>query len=183
MKSLNLKFIVGLVVAAMSFAGCDALDEADDVSFDTSFKLPEDLQVNAPAGNTGPFTSAASTLDIDDPNYEKYKDRIKDITVNKIEYTISNSTDPSVVMTLGEAVFYGVNETVSTGKVATIRNKTLNNHTGELEADAAAIEKIKTILKSGGDVFVVSRATLDKAPASFKVGVTVYVTIKANALK
>lgn len=184
MTTINVKSILVILIAAISFAGCDAFEEADDVSFDTTFKIPQEMLVSE-SGTTpkNPYVSAVSTLSVDDPNYVKYKDRIKDITINKIEYTISNSTDPSVFLTLGEAVFYGVGESISTGKVASITNKALTNHTGELVADPAAIDKIKTILKSGGDVLVVSRATLSKAPITFKVSVSVSVTITANALK
>ena len=71
MKTFDLRSFAVLLMIAMSFAGCDAFEEADDVSFDTSFKLPQEIVVNETSTTPkNPYVSAVSTLSIDDPNYE-----------------------------------------------------------------------------------------------------------------
>jgi hypothetical protein len=184
MKNFNLKTLAVLLMAIALFSGCDKLEEADDVTFDVKFKLPKTFEVTEEAENpVNPYTSLASTMDIDNPEFDKYKDKIKDVKVNKIEYTISAfAADGPVTMTLGEAIFFGFGETIATGQIASVASKALSNHTGELTASAAALEKIEQIILEDGEVFVASRCNLSDAPVFFNVNVTLYVTVTANAL-
>ncbi|HEY0742241.1 MAG TPA: hypothetical protein VGD40_12295 [Chryseosolibacter sp.] len=181
------KFIVttlAIVAVITTFSSCDLLDKADDVTFDVQFKVPTSFEVSEEAENpVNPYTSLQSTMDVDNPQYDQYKNKIKDVTINKIEYTISNfSADGPVTLTSGEAIFFGTGETIAAGKIASVTNKALSNHTGELQASAAALEEIEKIIFEDGEVFVVSRATLSDAPVFFNVNVTIHATIKANAL-
>jgi hypothetical protein len=185
MKKFNFRTLAGLLLVLVLFGACDKLEEADDITFDVKFTLPKTFEVTEEADEpANPYTSLVSTMDIDNPEFDVYKDKIKDVKVNKIEYTISSfAADEPVTMTLGEAIFFGVGETIATGQIASVSSKALSNHTGELTASASALEKIEKIILEDGEVFVASRCNLTAAPVFFNVNVTVYVTVTANALK
>jgi hypothetical protein len=176
---------VCFLLSAFLFSGCDLLDKADDVKFTTDFTLPQPFVVDEDLDDPqNPYLSINSSIEAEaDPEYQKYKAKVKDIVVNEIRYTISDfSADGPVTLTSGKAYFFEVGGTAASGSVAEVQNLSLSNTSGILQASPAALEAIADILLEKGEIEVASSADVSDSPVHFKVTVTLNVTITANAL-
>jgi hypothetical protein len=186
MKSIVFKPWLLFLFISVLFSGCELLDEADDVEFTTDFTLPDAFEVDEHADDpANPYMSLTSTIDAEqDPDYLKYKSKVKDIVVNEIKYTISDFSAPggAVILTSGEAIFFASGQTAASGVVASVENLPLANGSGILQASPAALETIADIILQDGEIVVQSVVNLSDAPCAFKVKVTLNVTVTANAL-
>lgn len=167
------------------FTGCDLFEDADDVTFNTTFTLPNDFHIDEDTNvPKNPYVSITSSLEVDqDPQVLKYKDKIKKIRVNKISYEIYSFNAPgAVTLVSGKTTFYEVGGTASTEAVAEVTNLALGNKSGDLTTTQASLDKIGEILLEDGEVMVVSSATLSSTPVEFYVKTIVDVSVTANAL-
>jgi len=177
---------LSLLLITLVFSGCELLDETDDVQFTTDFELPVPFVVDEDADVPGnPYTSFNSSIEAArDPEYQKYKDRVKHIVVNEIKYIISEFVaDVPVTLTSGEAKFFAKDQTVNDAVIASVSNVTIADGSGTLEASAEVLETIANIVLRDGEIHVVSVANISDAPCSFKIKVTLNVTVTANALE
>jgi hypothetical protein len=180
-----LKNLLSFTVIALLFFGCDKLEKADDVTFDATFTIPQHFEVDEQADDPeNPYTSLNSTIDAEqNAEYVKYKSKVKKIRVNKVTYTISNFDAPgAVTLVSGLAIFFENGGNAATGEIASVENLLLVNGSGELEASQDVLDTIGEILLENGEVNVVSVATVSDSPVFFHIGVTLEVSITANAL-
>jgi len=168
---------VFLLLALGSFSSCDLFDKVDDVSFDVT--LPLDFAVNEAAVNpSGKTYTDSKLLDAaSDPEVAKYASKIQEFKVNKVTYTISGASDPTITFTNGTLK-------VSSGKtIASISSASLSNTAEtELTADTAGFNELASLLLADKQELVTLQGTLSKTPVSFTVKFKFYVTLTADAL-
>jgi len=85
------KIAMTLIFASMIVASCNTVKDALDVTFDTSFKTP--FNINVPAGTKagvdGTFSESATIDPLADPDVAQYADNIKSFNVIEITGTIT----------------------------------------------------------------------------------------------
>lgn len=189
LKSLGLLFITA------AFVTCDALEEADDVTFHA------DLEIIFAADENGEGVSVPyqdlQTLDFaDNSEIAPYLDKIKDIEITRVTYRITGyqedpTADPpctNVVMTNGFAKFgkVGTLEEITLGSfAATAAGVNLQSTVSEtdLTIDAAQFNALADLLLDEKKANIYSVGVLSCTPIQFNVVAKFYVTITANALK
>lgn len=185
MKTYTLKCLAWLTAATFLFSGCDKLEEADDVSFDATFTIPQPFVVDEDQDEPeNPYVSSNSSMEAtQNSQVQQYIDRIKSIKVNQVNYVISNfQADGAVTLVSGSATFFATGGNAGSGVIAQVSNVPLTNHSGILQVSQEGLDTIGEIILEDGEVQVISSATLSDAPVSFAVTVTLDVTITANAL-
>jgi hypothetical protein len=172
MKKPGLKSMLALASIFVLFSSCELFEGADDVTFDV--ELTYTLDPNS------------------DPDFQKYKDKIKSVTVNSVDYTVAefDDSDGDVIFSNGLG-FFAADATSQTTATATAyataniaiqsvaaaegADLTLDYSIDELEAIADRLEDVQPVF------FAVS-GTFSKTPAVFKIPVVIHCTIKADAL-
>lgn len=172
----------------MSSASCDLFENLPDVSFDADLPLTFTVQEN------GTFTNKAysntQTLDAtSNAEVAKYKDKIKEFTVNSVTYKITtySSTPPGTAVTFsnGKMSFGAVGAVAST--VATLGSVNLLSASSgaaqTLTIDQAGLNAMASTLLADKKIDVATSGVLSSTPVSFKVETIFKVTIKASPLK
>jgi hypothetical protein len=172
-----------LLTVALSFTGCDKLDEADDISFDVEFTGTFEIE------EQGDFENKlySSSMEVDAKSNSKVADyaaKIKSIKINKITYRIANYAAPGAVLfSNGELAFGpagGAAEVVAT--VGTLNLQTVGANETELDLDETELNIIAADLLDKLKVAIYTEGTLSDTPVAFDVPVKFYCTITANAL-
>ena len=174
-----------MVVSAPLFFSCDLLDDADDVSFDTT------LEQNIYAAESNPGTNVAHdeviTLDATtDPDINEYKSKIKGFKIKKITYKVT-SFDGTPGTTFSGTLAFGDASTSASSVAATITNLNLsagvtNGTEFEVTLDPADVNEVQAMLKSDKAVKIYLDGTLTQTPAYFTLHVILDVTVEADAL-
>lgn len=190
-KSLK---IIGLLFITAAFVTCDALEEADDVTFHA------DLEIIFPADENGNGVSVAykdlQTLDFaNNSEIAPYLDKIKDIEITRVSYRITgyvedataNPPCTNVIMTNGFAKFgtVGTLEEIELGSfAATASGVNLQSTVSEtdLSINASQFKALSDLLLDEKKANIYSVGTLSCTPIQFNVVAKFYVTITANAL-
>lgn len=175
----RISFIMIALVAMLSFS-CGLLDKAD-VSFD--IKLKQDFVVAETATATNVTKSYESVLDASaDSEFAKYKDKIKELKINKITYQVTGYTLANAV-TFSEGTF-----SVDGTTLATQNSTDLKAVNGLAEAEISSLNTTGTNallakIKSDGKATVKASGKLSATPVAFKLTAYYYITVTANALK
>lgn len=186
MKKTILKPIVGLAFVAFLLSSCDDLEKLDDITFSATFALPDLLLVDESAdAPDNPYVGAVSTLMIEqDPDIEKYKEKIEKITVKEVRYVISEFvSDEPVTLEEAEVRFYATGSSPTSGVIAQVENVVLENGSGVLQINSDALNTIGKTLKDEGEISVVAAGAISAAPVSFQLSVELDVEVTAGALK
>lgn len=186
----RLRFVLAALLVAALFTGCDLLDKADDVKFDTVVEVGWVADENLEGTNVPYFHS--ETVDLtSDPGIAKYANKIKDVKINKITYYITNyNAEPhnsAVTFNSGVASFVAIGATVPTvsvpyGASASGVNLQTTTSETELNIDADGLNQLAAVFKQDKKMEFESEGTLSVIPVSFNVVSKFYVTITANAL-
>lgn len=178
MKSY-LKNLSVLFFAVCGLTSCDLFDKVDDVKFEG--KLPVTFEINE--GNVSEIPVTYSETEIlnalDNDEIAKYKDKIKEIKLNKITYKIENYDAPA------EVIFSNGSLQISSGKtLATITSLTLQN-TAEAEfvADPLSFADFAAEIKDDKQVAINMQGTLSTTPVAFTLTAYFHVTVTAEVLK
>jgi hypothetical protein len=179
--------ITAVLAITLIFNACNLFDKADDITF------PSQLEVVWSINEQGEHTDFAyqdlRTLKLsDDPEIEKYINKIKDVKVEKVTYHITDYAAE------GDAVFFknGVasfaagsgSNAVTVPFAATASGVNLETTTGEteLEIDAQGLNDLAATLKQEKEVDMNAAGVLSKTPVSFKIVSTFHVKITAEVL-
>lgn len=188
MKILNVALRSALFIAFAFMASslsCDLFDKVDDVTFDVviehTFVIDENEETDG---------KAYSKTDEIDPTqndeFNKYKDKIKELTIDEITYTVANyEGDPGINFTGGHGTFTAsANSTTAIGSAGiTIQN--ISGSVGkesQLSYAIADLDKIAAQLKDVKSIFFNVSGNFSKTPVAFSVPVKIKCTIKAEAL-
>src|SRR5215213_3090874 len=165
MKNHFLRTLAGLALIASTFTGCDLFDKADDVKLDTT--LPLEFLVNEQAVNPGgkQYASTKTLNALDNADVAKYKDKIKEIKLNRITYIISDYSGTSSV-TFTNGSLNAVSKTLAT---ATSVNLQSSAETELTNIDQAGFDEFAKQIKANKQVDVTVAGTLSATPVAFKI--------------
>jgi hypothetical protein len=193
MKKPGFTFVFALATIVFLFSGCELFEGADDVTFDV--ELTYTFEITDTGNSNGQPVSYFSTGSLDpnaDPDFEKYKDKITSVTVNSVEYTVTDFDESTGDVTFSNGSgFFAADATSKTTALATAyataaiaiqsvaaaegNEFTLDYSIEELEAIGDKLEDVQPVF------FAVS-GTFSKTPAVFNIPVIIHCTIKADAL-
>lgn len=185
--SVLVRSAVAVVFAfVMSSASCDLFDKVDDVTIvvtlDHTFHVNEELESDDPVSY-----SLQELLDAADVNsdFEKYKDKIKTLTVTEVTYTVQNCNTAGVIFTGGVAGFSAASVTTAPSQVASLGIediKAAEGDTKNLPYSQAALDQLSNLLKDDKQANVYLVGTLSETPAQFDVVLKIKASITADAL-
>lgn len=170
----------------MSSASCDLFDKVDDVTIEV--ELEHIFHVNETAVSDNPVTYAdVQLLDAADVNsdFEKYKDKIKSITVNSITYEVMNHTVGTTTIFTNGNIGYSAATGQSASSVASlgIQNiKAAENQVKNLDFSQAALNDMGTLLKNDKELNLFLIGTFSKTPVKFDVKVKMKTSMTADAI-
>lgn len=187
MKNSFFRSLLGLVIVAFTLAGCDKLEEADDVEFDI------EVDVIFVADENGTFTNVTYvgdpvTLSIaGNSQIQQYADKIKEIKVKKIEYSITGyaAEPPGTQVTFSDGVmFYASVGAANAAILTSVSSVNLATSTGthELPVDEAAFADLGALLLEEHEATIYTAGELTSTPVQFSIPTTFTLTIKADAL-
>jgi hypothetical protein len=193
MKNPGWKSVLLLAVIFVSFSSCELFEGADDVTFDV--ELTYTFEITDTGDSNGQPVSYFSVGELDpnsDPDFEKYKDKITSVTVNSVEYTVTDFDDSNgdVVFSNGAGLFVAdaTSQTTATATAyatASIAIQSVAAAEGDvlfLDYTVDELEAIADRLEDVQPVFFVVGGTFSQTPAVFNIPVTIHCTIKADAL-
>jgi len=182
--SIVLRSAVAVCFAfVMSSASCDLFDKVDDVTIEIT--LDHTFNVNETASATNVTYEKKETLDAAQLNsdFNKYKDKIKSISVSSVTYVITNCSDGAVVQN-GKIAFSSINAS-SAQQITSLGNenlKAIEGVTKSLNYSQADLDALANLLKNDKKALIYLQATLAQTPVKFDVTVTVNASITADAL-
>lgn len=164
----------------MSSASCSLLDKADEVKFEA--KLPLEFVVDETAVSKNPVSySKTQTLDAtQNADVAKYKDKIKEITVNKISYVISGYDAGGAVVTFTNGKLKVASSGTTIASAASVNLQSTAE--ADLTADIAGFNELAELLKSDKSETVNLSGTFSSTPVKFKVTAYFHTTITASVL-
>jgi len=182
MKSLHSKGLVVLLFLSMAltFQGCELFDKVDDVTFDVElpleFLIDEQMESDVPVI----YSDMAILNALDEPEVAKYKDKIREIKLNKITYAITNYSAPgTVTFSNGTLSMAGAGTLASASSIPLMNTPdtelTTTNATGFNEFANQIIDDKQVTINLDG--------TFSTTPVAFTLTAYFHVTIKADALK
>ena len=164
-----------LCLATLSlFIACEDLDT---ISFDVS--QPVVFSINETAVNSsGKDYEVTASIDISqNPDLIDYLDRLEEVELNHIEYTISNATFQDI--SLNNASI----ETSSGLDVVAAKSIALSTgSSGELSLNPPGVNDLETRLKGSGRDQLKLFGDLTRTPLACTVTVTFHLTVKARAI-
>jgi hypothetical protein len=185
-----LKFTLAVLFSSFIFSGCDLLDKADDITFDEVVEVNWVADENGEGENVPYFHAELVDLS-SNPEVAKYANKIKEIKINKITYSVINyNPEPhgnAVYFNDGVASFVAVGSSTPLVEVpyaasASGVNLAASTAETELNIDAAGLTEIANAFKDNLQLTMESDGVLTQVPVSFTVVSKFYVTITANAL-
>jgi len=188
MKTVSLLVRSALAVVfafVMSSASCDLFDKVDDFTADVvlehTFHVDEtDDNPDGKAYNRVEVLDAAAV----NGDFNKYKDKIKSITVTQVTYEIVNVSIPDILFDGGTVGFSSANATSASqiASLGVVNIKAAENQVNNLDYRQAAIDELSNLLKNDKKANLFLIGTLSKTPAAFDVVVTVKASLTADAL-
>ena len=154
-----------------------ACEDLDTISFDVS--QPVVFSINETAVNSsGKDYEVTASIDISqNPDLIDYLDRLEEVELNHIEYTISNATFQDI--SLNNASI----ETSSGLDVVAAKSIALSTgSSGELSLNAPGVNDLETRLKGSGRDQLKLFGDLTRTPLACTVTVTFHLTVKARAI-
>src|SRR5688500_3190975 len=124
MKKRVLVSLLGLVLIAFTFSGCDLFDKAADVTFDVELDVLFVTDENGTFQNKA-YTGDPVTLDLEShPEILPYINKIKKVKITKIEYSITSYTSepPGTAVTFsnGTMLYNSVGATAAAQTLSTV---------------------------------------------------------------
>lgn len=182
--SIVLRSAIAVVFAlVMSSASCDLFDKVDDIT--VVITLDHTFNVNETATASDVEYQLQETLDAASVSSEfnKYKDKIKSITVTGVTYEIKNC-QTETVFTDGTIGFSAVSasDPVQLASLGVENLKLAENQVKNLTYSQAHLDALANLLKTDKKAAIYVTGTLSETPAKFDVKVTVTASITADAL-
>lgn len=182
--------ILSLLFVSAALVTCDALEEADDVTFHADMEIDFIADENA-TGNDAPYDDV-QLLDLStNAEINEHMDRIKDIKIERVTYRIvaydASPHNNAVLLNSGTASFGPFDSILPTviGNYAAgagaVNLQTTTTET-DLDIDADQFNDVAEMLLDDKKVLMYSEGTLSQVPVAFTVRAKFYFEITANAL-
>jgi hypothetical protein len=168
----------------LSSASCELFDKVDEITFD--LELKHTFVVSASASDPLTYVDIEEIDPTDNAEFNKYKDKIKSVSIKSVEYTVTNyQGEPGITFSNGTGSFYslGTSTTALASAAIAIQNisaaqgttKTLDFTVQGLDAIANELEQLRAVrMQVAG--------TVSKVPVAFNVPVTIKMSVTAEAL-
>jgi hypothetical protein len=169
----------------MSSASCDLFDKVDDVTFDVTLNQTFHVNETQTAQNVAYADMEVLDAAAVNSDFDKYKDKIKSISITAITYKVLAVATPSVIFTGGSVGYSAVSATTPSALVSLgIESpKAAENQVKNLSFNQAALDDFSNALKNDKKANIYMVGSFDQTPATFDVTITVTATITADALK
>jgi hypothetical protein len=185
MKNL-IQFLASITIVALSilsFPGCSLFDKVDDISFNSS--LTEYLEVID--NSTGQNVAYSETIVIDattDPDVNKYLDKIKGFTLQKLTYQIVGVSNTAPGTLFSGNMSFGAISSGTPSVAVTITNLDVNDLSTvhELTINQSDINTINSLLKTDKAVKFYLTGTLSQTPVNLLIEIIMDVKVDADAL-
>jgi hypothetical protein len=188
MKS-KLFFVSFLFVTVTLFSGCQKAKSLLDIKVKTDFKAPINMTATATQGisNTTSTYNYGGTYTLvpkDNPDVEKYANKIKDATITSLTATFSNVSTPVTISNFSiniKDLSNGIQGTITYGEAINVTEG--GSHTFDLTSSQAAeyITVFETAMKDTDQIKITVSATGD-ANATFTSTLDMGTTITVNPL-
>ncbi len=171
-----------------SSLSCDLFDKADDITFDVeiehTFVIDENLDSQ---GSSVTYLDADLIDPNQNPEFAKYKDKIQDLTINEVVYTVTDydPATPGVLFSGGMGSFSATAGGGAAIASAVLSFQDIQGSVGgsfSLNYSVSDLEQIAARMKDLQPVYFQVSGTFSSTPVAFKVPVTLKCTIKADAL-
>jgi len=162
--------ISALLLLAVGIVSCESIKSLADVEFDTAVQTNLNLVSEGDAMKSSlanySFTGSASLNPTNDPEVQKYIDKIKDYTVNSITLTVTSVSEPGVkllkdsyfkIHDTGDEVTWPLDADFN---VEVGNSYTLSNNTGDYATVQKILRKNATSTVSGEGYTNVSDVTI-----------------------
>lgn len=174
------KFPMALLIATLIIASCNTVKDALDVTFDTSFTAPLNIDVpeGTKAGINGTFNESATIDPLTDENVKKYADNLKDFEVTELtgEITSINKDVTLTTMTITVSnASKSTSWTVNNVAISQGTKITFGNDNGEWDT-------VNNILKDKQEFTVTAQGETDQDGVQFNLNLTIKVRVTANPL-
>jgi hypothetical protein len=181
--SLVLRFALAFCVGAVAFS----CDKTDDVTFGVT--LTHTFHVNQVAAGDDIIYELEEILDAasSDPEFNKYKKSITNVSVNSVTYTMQNVTTAGVLFTGGTIAYSSIiasepDPTFAVANIGVENVKAAENQEKNLQFNPVALNDMSSLLKNNKELNVYLKGTLSTSPAKFDVLLTINATVTANTL-
>jgi hypothetical protein len=184
MKIHVLRSLALFVFASAALTGCDELG-------DVTLNEPITTSITVDETTTGENRSFTKSVDLDattNPEIEKYREKVKSFTVNKVIFKVKNYSGQASSTPLSKVSYTAKGAAVSTAiEIASISNFDIKAAADagtetELVVSNAHLQAMATILKNDMAITFYMDGSLTKTPVKFTVEFTIDATIVANAL-
>lgn len=183
MKKPSLFGITVLALAAVSFSGCNKIDEIDDVEFHSDFEQ-EIAVIDPTPGENRPYSQTITFDATTDPEIDKYKSKIKGFTIEKLSYIINDANNPTSGSRFSGTMGFSASGSASATVLASITNLDLDDNITEHEITLAQadLDKIAGYLRDDKAVKIYLTGVITQTPIDITVTVKIKATVTANAL-
>jgi hypothetical protein len=187
MKNRFFRSLLGLTLVAFTLAGCDKLEEADDVEFDIEVDVTFVVDENGSFSNVT-YVGDPVTLSIaGNAQIQQYADKIKEIRIKKVEYSITgySAEPPGTQVTFSDGImFYASVGAANAAILSTVSTVNLATSTGvhELPVDDDSFADLGALLLEEHEATIFTAGELTSTPVQFNIPTTFTITIVADAL-
>jgi hypothetical protein len=184
MKKNVLRSLALFVFASTVLTACD---ELGDVTLNEPITASITVDETATAQNVT-FTKSLEVDAKSNAEIEKYKDKVKSFTVNKITFKIKNYSGQAAITPLSKVSYSAAGGTSATAiEIASITNFDIKAAADagtetELAVSNAQLQAMAALLKNDMAITLYFNGTLSKTPVKFTIDFAVDATIVANAL-
>lgn len=185
---LRSALFVGFAFLGSSLS-CDLFDKVDDVTF--NIEIEHTFVVDENSDSNGQPVEYLSS-DIIDANqnseFNKYRDKIKDIKVTAVTYTVTDydASSGDVTFSNGMGSFSASAGGASGSASAVLGIQNIPGSVGgnfSLDYSTSDLQNIASNLKDFNQVSFQVSGTFSETPVAFKIPVVLHCTITADALK
>lgn len=184
---LRSALFVGFAFLGSSLS-CDLFDKVDDVTFNIeiehTFVVDENFDSD---GQPVEYLSADIIDATQNAEFNKYKDKIKDIKVTAVTYSVTDYSSPTnVTFSNGLGSFSAVAGGASGSASAVLGFQDIPGSVGgnySLDYSTSDLQNIASNLKDFNQVSFQVSGTFSESPVAFKIPVVLHCTITADALK
>lgn len=181
MKKYTLIFAI-LLFSTTFFSSCEKLKSLADIEFDADFESQLDVAIQPTAlkSTLGAFNQAVTIDPLSNAEFQKYKDKIKDIHINSAEITITQLSPSPINLTTATLTASATNfqpaswtvnnETLTVGKVITLDN------------NQQQFNKLKAIINQKNPFEVRLQGSTNVDQGNFKAKIKFKTRVTANPL-
>lgn len=168
-------FSVVMLLALSTFTSCELFDKVDDVTFDVD--VPLDFVVNVTPNMEGGYTAEQVLNTSSDPDIAEYADKIKEFKINRITYTITNSTSDVTTFTGSVSV-------LASGDILSgVTNLSVNNTTEtDLPSNLDGFNDLASRLLEDKQETILMNGQFSSSTVSFNLRLRFYLSVTADAL-